>query len=90
MNKKAILKSTGEEVEITSSFFIKEMNLSLSFDDGFSINESYTTSTYIFDTGFNSEGSYHILSNGKEVSDDEVIIGKTNIRDYKIDKINGV
>ncbi len=90
--EKAILISTGEEVEITSSYGIKMFSLSIDIELG-NIELSDTNSRFVYNNSEHDtedEGWFYILSNGLKVSDDEVITDKNDIRDYKIDKLNGI
>ena len=89
IKEKAIIKSTGEEVEIKSSYEIMKISCSFSYD--FDISEEFDISDkkFVFNGDNDDEGKYQILSNGLKVNDNEVISSKVDIRDYKIDKLNG-
>lgn len=106
MKDKAILISTGEEFEIDkywvtidvkvptnskeSEDFIKKLMDSykeeIKIEDDFKLQIPANNYNPIVESNRN----YYLLSNGMKVKDNEVIVGIENIRDYKINQINGI
>jgi len=110
---KAIIKKTGEEVKIKSSWGVKTITVSFDLDndvlkDTLDKYKEEITFTKEIDTekspfqldlpiGINNEEPkewldnwYYELDNGEKVTKDDVVTGTDNIRDYKINQINGI
>jgi hypothetical protein len=108
---KAIIKKTGKEAKIKSSWGIKTINISINLEDD---NDSLSkvVSKYKEEITFTKEidtdkldlpisvnkdkpkewldNWFYELDNGEKVTKDEVVTGTDNIRDYKINQINGI
>lgn len=89
---KAIVIDTGEILEIKS--FYKSMNFTIEFPA--ELKSYISGSVQDFDqkifiksdkVGTSKPGDYYILSDGKNYSGDELIVGLDNIRDYKLKKL---
>lgn len=84
--KKAIVKKTGDILDVKSEYKIMKMEMSISFD----IDESDISNvenkvwTKPFDK---KEGCHYVLSDDQTYFEDDVIVGTDNIRDWKIDNL---
>jgi hypothetical protein len=88
----AMVKSTGETLEITSHYEIKTISVDIKLPDGLDIDlfnkYSGITFSHNYEIDTTKEGGHWTLSDGNKYTDDELIVGVENIRDYKISKIN--
>ena len=108
MKDKAILISTGEELEIDKSWVTIDVKIPVDSEENvefireflnrykeeIKIGEDFNLPMQINNPLVRNTGkpnrTYYLLSNGMKVKDDEVIVGRENIRDYKINQINGI
>jgi hypothetical protein len=79
---KIIIKETGEEEVIQSAYGVVTYHLSFDLDLDIKETMKFTHS----DT--KPEGWYYTTKDGKEYHEDKLIVGKDNIRDYKINQID--
>lgn len=94
MKEKALIKETGEILDIKSKF--QKMKLKIDIDNfpdylkeslkGFEDDVWIKSDPDKYQIK-NNEGSYYILSDGGKYQDDEVIVGLDNIREYKLKNI---
>jgi len=79
MGKKALLKESGNIVDVSDEFIV--INYLISFKAG-------TLEVLAYDVKDSpyKEGAYYKI-NGKEYHQDEVVIGLDNIREYKLKNI---
>lgn len=87
---KALIKKTGEILDI--KFHYK--TLSFSIDVGESKSKKTKKETWVFsgeeyniEEKPNKSEPYYVLSNGEQYSEDEVVVGTDEIRDWKIKNI---
>jgi hypothetical protein len=104
IGEKAIVKKTGEEAKITKSWGVKTINVSIDLDGESLSNliskykeEITFTKELDLPISVNKEEPkewldnwFYELDNGDKVTKDDVITGSEDIRDYKIDQINGI
>lgn len=76
--KKALIKDTGELLDIRQTYQVVKMNFT--FDLKGKIESGN-------EKDFKYEPNYYILSDDKEYHEDDVIVGVDNIRDWKIKNI---
>jgi len=93
----AMVKSTGEVMNINSKYSSVYFESKISFDIDEKTGKLTTEEKNLDRVGDISEvpGSYkdhYILSDGNDYSSEELIVGKDNIRDFNIDKMldNGI
>jgi hypothetical protein len=102
---KAILKKTGKEVKIKKSWGLKTIAVSFDLDndvikdtlDKYKEEITFTKEIPDLPIGINNEEPkewldnwFYELDNGEKVTKDDVVTGTDNIRDYKINQINGI
>ena len=80
---KIIIKETGEEDVIQNAYGLitYHMSFEMDWDEDFDIKDDLHF-TY---GDSKKEGWYYTIKNGKEYHEDKLIVGRDNIRDYKID-----
>lgn len=95
MKEKAIVKETGEILDINSHYAIKKYTITFEMPESIRSKIGLEEKNIEFkdtNTKGHKYGDRYILSNGKEYHNEELIVGLDNIRDYKITnqiKING-
>lgn len=80
----AIVKTTGEELKIKNIWGQFTIEIELPEELSKFINLSPPTDS-IKDKG---KSWHYLLENGIRYTEDELIVGKSNIREYKINQIN--
>ena len=73
MREKALIKETGQILDIKENWMKSQITSSFSFDD---------LETKEFKN--KSLGRFYVLSDGIEYPEDELIIGTDNIREFKL------
>jgi hypothetical protein len=73
MKEKALIKETGQILDIKENWMKSQVTSSFSFDD---------LETKEFKN--KSLGRFYVLSDGIEYPEDELIIGTDNIREFKL------
>lgn len=73
MREKALIKETGQILDIKENWMKSQVTSSFSFDD---------LETKEFKN--KSLGRFYVLSDGIEYPEDELIIGTDNIREFKL------
>ena len=73
MREKALIKETGQILDIKENWMKSQFTSSFSFDD-LETNEFKNKSL----------GRFYVLSDGIEYPEDELIIGTDNIREFKL------
>lgn len=81
---KALVIETGEILDIKFQYFTKKVNISFDISD--SLMEEIS-SKFEKESSEDKEGNLYMLSNDKKYSENELIIGLDNIREYKLKKI---
>jgi hypothetical protein len=76
MKEKALIKETGQILDIKENWMKSQVTSSFSFDD---------LETKEFKN--KSLGRFYVLSDGIEYPEDELIIGQDNIREFKLNNI---
>ncbi len=88
MNRgKALVKKTGDCVNIQNEFQVKYMSFSFEFDLEDSVKNKIkekNTFTHNSDSKTDREGKYYICDNGETYHESEVIAGLDEIREYKL------
>jgi hypothetical protein len=87
MINKAIVKKTGEILDVERSWIVKKMSIKITTKEDFDFKDQLEKIFGKEDTSI-KEGENYILSDGKRYISDELIIGLDNIRNYKINQIN--
>lgn len=84
-----ILKENGEQSVIVNTYGV--YTIKVSFDNLEGIGEEtlklYKQQQLNEDNTKKKDGWYYTLENGNNIHEDDVIVGKDDIRDYKIKKI---
>ncbi len=95
MKDQAIVKETGELLEIEKHWIVKKMSFTIELPDDMSsdIKEKFEKFSGEFDMKDENpkehkNGDHYILSDGNRYMGEELIVGLDNIRDYKINQIN--
>lgn len=85
MGNKAIVKKTGETVNVLNEFRIMHMSFSFEFDLGDKVKD-YLEETFVHPGNGESdrEGNYYTCDNNETYHESEVIVGLDEIREYKI------
>lgn len=77
-NMKALVKNTGEILDIKSKYLVSPITISINLDEAdLSKLENKTEITK----------TYFILSDKKKYNEDDIVVGIDNIRDYRIDNL---
>lgn len=94
MKDKALIKSTGEILEVGGHYIVKNYTATFDLEDIWESNNVDFSEFGEFDkvelkheSDNKREGMYYKLSDGKEYIDDELVIGLVKIREYKLNKI---
>lgn len=91
MKDKALIKKTGEILDIVNQYSIKMMTISIDLPDA--LKDTLSEKIMEFEQKFeykdndDKEGDYFTLSDGKKYHEDELIVGLDNIREYKLKNI---
>lgn len=93
-DEKALVKNTGEILDVEGYYSIRQITLSLPIElEGvFKDMEWNLPSMNVKQDKIpevKKEGDYYMLSNGKKYIGDELIVGLNNIRDFKFKNILG-
>jgi hypothetical protein len=80
MREKALIKETGQILDIKENWMKSQVTSSFSFDD-LETKEFKNKSLGRF---YVSLGRFYVLSDGIEYPEDELIIGTDNIREFKL------
>jgi hypothetical protein len=91
-----LIKETGEQSTIKTSYGVFEISLEIKDIKMDSVEKEITENwfqKYVFkdvDKISEKPGWHYHLENGKKVHEDDVIVGKEEIRDFKINQIDGI
>ncbi len=83
---KALVIETGEVLDIDFQYLTKKVNISFDISDSL-LEEISSNFKFEKESSDDKEGNFYVLSNGQKYSEDELIIGLDNIREYKLKKI---
>lgn len=83
---KALVIKTGEVLDIEFQYLTKKVNISFDISDSL-LEEISSNFKFEKESSEDKEGNFYVLSNGQKYSEDELIIGLDNIREYKLKKI---
>jgi hypothetical protein len=84
---KIIIKETGKEDTIKDAYSVVTYNVSFTYDIN-DISDMVEEDMIFTHHDTKPEGWYYITPEGKEYHEDKLIVGKDDIRDYKINQIN--
>ncbi len=84
---KAIVKETGELLQVESQYSVKYMTMSFNFDMDEQQSENLKEMTFVHDSEPQEEGEYYTLDDGKTYHEKDVIVGKEEIRDSKLNSL---
>lgn len=85
--EKALVKETGQILEVESQYIVKHITVSFDFNIDESDLKELEGSTFIHGDDNKEEGTYYNLSDGNEYSEENLIIGLDNIREEKLKDI---
>jgi len=91
-----LIKETGEQSTIKNSYGVFEISLEIQDLKIDSVDREVIVNWYkkfVFKDKEKLEekpGWHYHLENGKKVHEDDVIVGKTEIRDFKINQLDGI
>lgn len=81
MVDKALVKKTGEILDVKSHYFTKQISISL--PGGMKLPKEWTDK-FSYEQEDIAPSDHYILSDGNKYDEDELVVGIDNIRDYKI------
>ena len=84
---KAIVKETGELFQVESQYSVKYMTMSFNFDMDEKQSEHLKEMKFVHDSDPQEEGEYYTLDDGKTYHEKDVIVGKEEIRDSKLNSL---
>ena len=84
---KAIVKETGELFQVESQYSVKYMTMSFNFDMDEQQSEHLKEMKFVHDSDPQEEGEYYTLDDGKTYHEKDVIVGKEEIRDSKLNSL---
>ena len=84
---KAIVKETGELFQVESQYSVKYMTMSFNFDMDEKQSEHLKEMKFVNDSDPQEEGEYYTLDDGKTYHEKDVIVGKEEIRDSKLNSL---
>ena len=99
--KKALIKETGEILDIKSKYQKMNLTFNLDFVDSLNISdddknnlkklstseEVWVNSIDEYNVKSKKEGTYYILSDDNKYFEEELVVGMDNIRDWKLKNI---
>lgn len=99
--KKALIRETGEILDIKSKYQKMNLTFNLDFVDSLNMNDDdknnlkkLSTKEVWINSSFNEynvkskkEGTYYILSDDNKYFEEELVVGMDNIRDWKLKNI---
>lgn len=85
--EKAIVKDTGQILEVESTYSVKHISASFEFEISDESLDELKDTTFVYSGNSKEEGTYYNLSDGKEYVEENLIIGLDNIRDEQINKL---
>jgi hypothetical protein len=95
MKDKALIKKTGEILDVESKYTINHMSFTFEYDLGdifhtsSIMDENELETTFVHNSNQQEEGEYFLLSDGKTYHEKYVIVGLDIIRDEKMKDILG-
>lgn len=85
--EKALVKETGQILEVESTYSVKQISVSFEFEIDDERLEELKGTTFVYSGDNKEEGTYYNLSDGKEYVEESLIIGLDNIREEQINKL---
>lgn len=90
--KKALVKNTGEILDVEGYYSIRQITLSLPIELEGKLKDmewNFPSMDVKKDKipEVEKEGDYYMLSNGKKYISNELVVGLNNIRDFKFKKL---
>jgi len=83
MNNKALIKETNEMVDIEYRSSLRYVSFSLDFENVETIKLP-ESATYINNESSDKVGVYYLTIDGRKFHEDDVIVGLSEIREYKL------
>jgi hypothetical protein len=84
MDNKAIVKKTGEIVDIKDQFSLRYVSFSIDFENVETIKLPESESTYTHGESSGKVGTYYLTIDGRKFHEDDVVVGLDEIREYKL------
>ena len=81
---KAIVKKTGEIVDIKDQFSLRYVSFSIDFENVETIKLPESESTYTHGESSGKVGTYYLAIDGRKFHEDDVVVGLDEIREYKL------
>ena len=84
---KAIVKKTGEIVDIKDQFSLRYVSFSIDFSDFENVETiklPESESTYTHGESSGKVGTYYLTIDGRKFHEDDVVVGLDEIREYKL------
>ena len=85
--EKALVKDTGQILEVESVYSVKQISVSFEFEINDESLKELQGTTFVYSGDSKEEGTYYNLSDGKEYVEENLIIGLDNIREDQINKL---
>ena len=83
---KALIKETGEILDVESKYTVKHMSFTFEFDLGDKLKDELEAK-FVHTSNQQEEGEHYTLSDGKTYHEKEVVVGTKLIRDERIKDI---
>lgn len=81
---KAIVKKTGEIVDIKDQFSLRYVSFSIDFENVETIKLPESESTYTHSESSGKVGEYYLTTDGRKFHEDDIVVGLDEIREYKL------